>query len=124
MLARLFQSSGSKSLTRKTWLTTSPRAFITLTSDKNVGLIDESFHKDILRNQEDLSISKTYKDGVLFYSWHLKDIEKYKEVLPILKKNLQNLIAILYLARQHYQHPVLLFYVQYDATLYIYLQNY
>ena len=48
--------------------------------DKNVGLIDESFHKDILRNQEDLSISKTCKDGVLFYSWHLKDIEKYKEV--------------------------------------------
>ena len=80
MLARLFQSSGSKSLIRWTLLTTSRRAFITLTSDKNVGLIDESFHKDILRNQEDLSISKTYKDGVLFYSWHLKDIEKYKEV--------------------------------------------
>ena len=80
MLARLFQSSASKSLIRRTLLTTSPRAFVTLTSDKNVGLIDESFHKDILRNQEDLSISKTYKDGVLFYSWHLKDIEKYKEV--------------------------------------------
>jgi len=64
--------------------TLSPRAFITLTSDKNVGLIDESFHKDILdryvTSGEDLSISKTYKDGVLFYSWHLKDIEKYKEV--------------------------------------------
>ena len=65
-------------ISRRSLLTSSPRAFITLTSDKNVGLIDSSFHEDILRHGEDLSISKTCKDGVWFNSWHLKDLEKYE----------------------------------------------